>query len=397
MNMRPVSLNLAGRARIGSKGKHGRLVLSFSSMDGVRPFAETIQKAEVSVFQVATDFPESDGTAEWDATTLVVVELTAGRARGLGYTYSHGACAEVIRDKLFPLIDGCDAMDVAAPWNRMKEAVRNFGQRGLAATAIAAVDIALWDLKARLLGLPLVKLIGAVREKIPVYGSGGFTSYSDKQLRQQFEGWVDEGITMVKMKVGRDAVADPARVRAARKAVGDSAGLFVDANGAWTPKQALRLADAFAEPNVSWFEEPVSSNDLAGMRFVRDRAPMEISAGEYVYDAFEARQMLEAQAVDVLQADATRCGITGFLQTAALCDAFQVPLSSHTAPALHAHLCCAVSRARHAEYFHDHVRIEQMFFDGSTVRHRDGFLQPDLSRPGLGLEFKKNDAEQFRR
>lgn len=289
-------------------------------------------------------------------------------------------------------------MDVGALWDKMNTAVRNFGRRGIAATAIAAVDIALWDLKARLLDLPLVTLLGRVRDRIAVYGSGGFTSYSDKQLRRQLGRWTDEGITMVKMKVGRDAEADPARVRAARRAIGKDAELFVDANGAWTPKQAVSLAEMFAEQGVSWFEEPVSGDDLTGLRFVRDHAPagMEISAGEYNYDLLQARQMLEAQAVDVLQADATRCGVTGFLQAAVLCDAFQGPLSSHTAPALHAHLCCATARARHAEYFHDHVRIEQMFFDGATVRQRNGFLEPDTSQPGLGLEFKKKDAEKFR-
>ena len=360
--------------------------------------SETIRRAEVSVFKVPTDFPESDGTLEWDSTTMVLVELRAGKARGIGYTYSHESCANLVRDKLFPLVNGSDAMDLTTLWNRMNVAVRNFGRRGIAATAVAAVDIALWDLKARLLDLPLVKLLGRIREKIPVYGSGGFTSYSDKQLRRQFEKWTDEGITRVKMKVGRDAKADPARVRRARKAIGKDVELFVDANGAWTPKQAVTLADVFAEQNVSWFEEPVSGDDLAGLRFVRDHAPggMEVSAGEYNYDLLEARQMLEARAVDVLQADATRCGATGFLQAATLCDAFQTPLSSHTAPALHAHLGCAASRARHAEYFHDHVRIEQMFFDGATVRHRDGFLQPDMSVPGWGLEFKKGDAERFR-
>jgi len=351
------------------------------------------------VFKVPTDFPESDGTLEWDATTLVLVELAAGRTRGLGYTYAHGCCAELMRETLFPLVVGSDAMDVRATWNKMNVAVRNFGRHGIAATAIAAVDVALWDLKARLLNTSLINHLGAVRDRIPVYGSGGFTSYPEKRLRHQFEGWVDEGITMVKMKIGRDPAADVPRVKAARKAVGKNVRLFVDANGAYSVGQAVSFAEKFSEHHVSWFEEPVGSDDLAGLRSVRERAPggLEVSAGEYNYDAWQARQMLEAQAVDVLQADATRCGITGFLQAAELCDAFQVPLSSHTAPALHAHLCCAASRARHAEYFHDHVRIEQMFFDGPTTRHQDGFLRPDPARPGLGLEFKRKDAEKFRR
>jgi L-alanine-DL-glutamate epimerase-like enolase superfamily enzyme len=243
-----------------------------------------------------------------------------------------------------------------------------------------------------------VQLLGQVREAVPVYGSGGFTSYSMGQLREQLGGWVKEGISRVKMKIGREPRRDLARVGAAREAIGETTELFVDANGAYSRKQALEKAGQFADFNVTWFEEPVPSDDLAGLRLMRDRAPagMEIAAGEYGYDAVYFRRMLESGAVDVLQADATRCaGATGFLQAAALCDAFLIPLSAHTAPSLHAHLCCAVSAARHVEYFHDHTRIEQMFFDGAA-KAAHGQLRPDLSRPGWGLEFKRADAERFR-
>ncbi|MGH7940885.1 MAG: enolase C-terminal domain-like protein [Limisphaerales bacterium] len=358
---------------------------------------ETIEHCEVNAFKVPTDFPESDATAEWDSTTLVLVRLGAGKTKGLGYTYSHEACVPFIREKLFPLLRGGNAMHNRLFWEQLNASVRNYGKRGLASTAIAAVDAALWDLKARLLGAPLVRLLGAVREKIPVYGSGGFTSYGDKQLRSQLENWVSEGIRMVKMKVARDPTADEGRVRIARRAIGSKTELFVDANGACPPRQARALAERFAEYGAVWFEEPVSSDNLSGLRFLREHAPaaMDITAGEYNYDCIQARRMLEAQAVDVLQADATRCGITGFLQVAALCDSFDAPLSSHTAPAVHGHLCCVAPRARHVEYFHDHVRIEKMFFDGATATHKKGFLQPDLSQPGLGLQFKERDAAKF--
>jgi L-alanine-DL-glutamate epimerase-like enolase superfamily enzyme len=263
--------------------------------------------------------------------------------------------------------------------------------------AISAVDSALWDLKARLLNVSLVSLLGAVRESVPIYGSGGFTSYSEKQLKQQFSGWVKLAIRRVKMKIGRDAAADVSRVQDARAAIGAATELFVDANGAYSRKQAIAQAAKFADFNVSWFEEPVSSDDLAGLRLVRDRAPaiMEIAAGEYGYDPWYFREMLSAGAVDVLQADATRCGgITGFLQAAALCQANHVPLSAHTAPALHTHVCCAAIPVRHLEYFHDHVRIEHMFFDG-TPSPVNGELRPDLSRPGMGLEVKHADLKRF--
>src|SRR5918996_131588 len=268
----------------------------------------------------------------------------------------------------------------------MVGAVRNLGRQGIAANAIAAVDVALWDLKARLLDLPLASLLGAYRDAVPVYGSGGFTSYPIERLQAQLAGWVGQGIRMVKMKVGSEPRADPGRVRAAREAIGPHAELFVDANGAYDRKRALAFAEQFAGHGVSWFEEPVSSDDLAGLRLMRDRAPagMDITAGEYGYDLHYFRRMIEAGAVDVLQPDATRClGVTGFIDAAALCRCNGLPLSAHTAPAIHLHLCCAAETARHLEYFHDHVRIEEMLFEGAQKPHH-GRLRPDLSRPGLG-------------
>jgi L-alanine-DL-glutamate epimerase-like enolase superfamily enzyme len=263
--------------------------------------------------------------------------------------------------------------------------------------AISAVDNALWDLKAKLLDLPLAALLGQSRKAIPVYGSGGFCSYTQEHLQQQLHKWAQSGMKYVKMKVGRDPRADLLRVEAARVAVGNATELFVDANGAYTRKQALEFSRRFADLGVTWFEEPVSSDDLDGLRMMRDRAPpgVAISAGEYGYDLPYFRRMLQAQAVDVLQADATRCGgITGFLGAAALCEAFNVPLSSHCAPTLHAPLCCAARPAVHLEYFHDHARIEHMLFDGAPTPD-NGKLMPDMSRPGLGIEFKEQDAQCY--
>jgi L-alanine-DL-glutamate epimerase-like enolase superfamily enzyme len=354
-----------------------------------------IDDAIVRVLTIPTDAPEADGTLSWNETTMVLVEISAGGKRGLGYTYSAAAAAGVAKDKLAGVIRGRDAFDIPGLWQGMVGAVRNIGWRGLAANAISAVDIALWDLKAKLLGLPLYKLLGAVRAEVPIYGSGGFTSYSDERLQEQLGHWVHEdGCRWVKMKVGSEPARDLQRVDAARRAIG-SATLFVDANGAYGRKQALEFAYKFA--GVGWFEEPVSSDDLAGLRLLRDRAPagMEIAAGEYGYDPFYFRRMVEGGAVDVLQADATRCcGITGFLKAAEIADSFSIPLSAHTAPAAHWHVCCAVPHLRHLEWFHDHVRIEQGVFDGAPHPHA-GTIAPDPQRPGLGLEFKPADAARL--
>ncbi|MEO8735957.1 MAG: enolase C-terminal domain-like protein [Edaphobacter sp.] len=357
----------------------------------------TINNSSISVYTVPTDAPESDGTFSWSSTTMVIVNITAGGITGLGYTYADRATAVVARHLLDKVIAGADTETHPALWRRMQMEVRNIGNRGIAAMAISAVDNALWDLRAKLHGLPLVHLLGAARESIPVYGSGGFTSYNDAQLEAQLGGWANSGFSFVKMKIGSHAEDDPRRVRVARKSIGKDVELFVDANGAYTPKQAIRLAQDFAESGVTWFEEPVSSDDLHSLAFIRERlpTPMEVAAGEYGYTVKYFQQMLAASAVDVLQADATRAqGITGFLYTAALCEAHQIGLSSHCAPSMHLHASCASFRVRHMEFFHDHVRIERMFFDGFQEPVH-GRMYPDLSRSGHGLELKKKDIEAF--
>lgn len=364
------------------------------SPEGSGPPLESI---DVRAFRVPTDAHESDGTLAWDDTTIVVVEPSAGGVRGLGYAYAHAAAGRLVADTLREVALGRDAFDVAGTWSAVVASVRNVGRPGIAATAISALDNALWDLKARLLNLPLVGLLGAARPSVAAYGSGGFCSYTDARLNQQLSGWADSGFGAVKMKIGREPGRDLARVASARRAIGDDVDLFVDANGAYDRVRALAVADWLADRQVTWFEEPVSSDDVAGLHQVRDRAPMgmAIAAGEYAWDQFDFLGMLQAGAVDVLQADATRClGTTGFQMAAALCETFKIPLSSHCAPSLHAHLMCAARPAYNLEWFHDHVRIEQLLFDGAPVAH-DGRLAPDRSRPGLGLDLKARDADPF--
>jgi L-alanine-DL-glutamate epimerase-like enolase superfamily enzyme len=357
-----------------------------------------IEGIDVAAYTLPTDQPESDGTAEWDATTMVLVEAHAGGETGVGYTYGDVSSGKVVDSVLRDVVSGRDAMAVGAAWEAMGRACRNLGRPGVASMAIAAVDNALWDLKARLLGLPLATLLDATRTAVPVYGSGGFTSYTDERLAEQLGGWAAMGIPRVKMKVGRDPARDPGRVQVARDAIGPGTELYVDANGALSRKQALGFAERVAEQGVSWFEEPVSSDDLEGLRLVRDRAPagMDVAAGEYGYMLPYFEAMLAAGAVDCLQADVTRCqGITGFLRVGALCQARSLELSAHCGPAIHLHPCCAVPALRHLEYFHDHVRFEGRMFDG-VPGPVDGALHPDLSRPGNGLELRRADAERYR-
>jgi L-alanine-DL-glutamate epimerase-like enolase superfamily enzyme len=355
-----------------------------------------VERLEVSAYEVPTDEPESDGTLEWDSTTLVLVEAHADGAAGLGFTYADASAARLIESKLADAVHGCDPLSPQSAWAAMQSAVRNLGQPGLAAMAISAVDIALWDLKARLLGVALADLLGRFHARVPVYGSGGFTSYSNERLEQQLAGWADEGFARVKMKVGRDPVADVERVRVARAAIGPEVELMVDANGAWQRKEALRWMDLYAGAfGVRYVEEPVSSEDLDGLRLLRDRAPfgMSVAAGEYGFDLPYFERM--ADCVDIQQADVTRCGgITGLLRVDAICRARSIPFSAHCAPAISAHACCAMETLAHLEYFHDHVRIESMLFDG-VLSPEGGFLEPDRSRPGLGLELRRDAAEEY--
>jgi L-alanine-DL-glutamate epimerase-like enolase superfamily enzyme len=357
----------------------------------------SVQDLRVSAYVIPTESPESDGTLSWNRTVLVLVTTKAGGQQGIGYTYADESTAALIHHTLANRVIGQNALDIPAIWASLRHHIRNLGRPGIASMAIAAIDNSLWDLKAKLLCVPLVMLLGRVREGVPVYGSGAFTSYSIDRLQKQLGEWARRGIRMVKMKVGTHPEQDVDRVRAAREAIGRDVELFVDANGAYTRKQALEKAEQFADFDVIWFEEPVSSDDLEGLRLLQDRAPagMAIAAGEYGYDLPYFQRMLDAQAVDVLQADATRCsGISEFLRVGALAEAFSIPLSAHTAPAIHLHACCSLNNLQHIEYFYDHVRIERMLFDGA-VEPVNGVLYPDLSRLGIGLALKERDARKF--
>jgi L-alanine-DL-glutamate epimerase-like enolase superfamily enzyme len=362
--------------------------------------SDTIRALEVRAYRVPTEQPETDGTFAWDATTVVVVRVRAHDRWGLGFSYAAEASAVLIDELLRDVVLGRDPCDVPGIWLSMVDKIRNVGRPGVASMAIAAVDTALWDLKARLFEVPLVKLLGMTRSAAPIYGSGGFTSYTDERLAGQLGGWVhNAGMPQVKMKIGTDRGRRPdrdaERIACARDAIGDDATLFVDANGAYTVKEAIRLAQHFDDWNVTWFEEPVSSDDLAGLHEIRDTATCDIAAGEYGYDVVYFDRMCAAGAVDVLQADVSRCaGITEWLRVAAIAAAHGLEISGHCAQSLHVAPACAVTNLRNLEYFHDHARVDRLLFEG-VLDPVGGMLTPDLGRPGMGLELKEADAAPF--
>lgn len=362
----------------------------------------TVDSISVAAYDIPTategrEQAETDGTARWSSTGVLIVQIAAGGETGLGYAYTSRAALAIVEDQLAPLVLGGNPLDTGRHFWAMAVAVRNLGWAGICAGAISAMDIAMNDLAARLLDVPLTTYLGGARDRVMAYGSGGFTSYSDAQLERQLGGWADEGLRAVKMKVGTDPSADPARVALARRAIGDGVELFVDANGAYSRKQALGFAEVFADSGVSWFEEPVSSDDLEGLRLVRDGGPggMQIAAGEYGYTPAAFHRLLASGAVDTIQADATRCGgVTGFVLAHAQAQAVGIPLSAHTAPALHASIASGLRDVVHVEYFHDHAIIEQLIFD-AVPPLVDGDLVPDPGRAGHGLELKHSEAEPY--
>jgi len=357
---------------------------------------------ETAVYVIPTDMPEADGTLAWDKTTMVLVTARAGGEQGLGWSYASAAAQTVITEMLAGLVVGRSALDTAGTAEAMARQVRNIGRPGVAATAISAVDIALWDLKARLLGQSLAGLLGAARRDVPVYGSGGFTSYDDTRTRQQLSEWVEkERIPRVKIKIGEarggNERRDLSRAELAREVIGPDAELYVDANGGYSVGQAVRVAEELSAIDVSWFEEPVSSQDLAGLAVVRRQVRPDVAAGEYSWSLADSARLIDAGAVDCLQLDVTRCGgVTEFVRGAALAAAHNLQVSGHCAPSLHAHVGAAAPNLRHVEYFHDHQRIERMFFDG-VLDPAGGAMSPDLDRPGHGLALRHGDAERYRR
>lgn len=340
---------------------------------------------------------ESDGTLTWSSTTITVVELFAAGLTGLGYSYCHPAARTVIETKLASILMDADPLMPERSWARMQVELRQLGHAGLAMMALSAVDIALWDLKAKLLGVCLADALPRFHDSVAIYGSGGFTNLARDELRGQVHEWMRIGCRSMKIKVGTEKPADPARVALVREEAGPNVELMVDGNGAYTVPEALWWAERFRDLGVDYFEEPVSSENLRGLAQVTRRAPagLSIAGGEYGWDLPYYEQMLEADAVHILQADVTRCGgITNLLRLDGICKARNLPFSAHCAPAVSAHACCAMESIVHIEYFYDHQRIEQMLFEG-TLDPCGGRLTPDRARPGLGIELKRDEAARF--
>lgn len=357
-----------------------------------------IDKVDAHSYTIPTPSPEADGTLAWDSTTMVVADIWAGDVHGLGWTYADTSCADLITGKLASAITGCPLLDVPRNWESMRRQIRNLGRPGVVSCAMSAVDIAMWDAAARCLGLPLTDLLGRCQDSVELYGSGGFTSFDDDQLIDQLTGWVrDQQIGRVKIKIGESFGSRPEedlrRVALTRDTIGDQVELFTDANGGYSVGQARRMADALDDLGVTWFEEPVSSDDLDGLATVRASTVIDVAAGEYGYDvAYFARM---APVVDCLQVDITRCGgYTEWTRAAAVAAAHGLEVSAHCAPNLSAHAGAATQNFRHIEWFADHDRIESELFDG-CLDPSGGTVTVPRTITGHGLTLRQDAAEPY--
>lgn len=359
--------------------------------------ATVVDRIEVRALSFPTPAPESDGTLTWDHTGVVTVEASAGSHVGLGWSYTSPAAVELIRAVLAPEVLGEEASSPARLWERMHRACRNLGTRGVVMAAISAMDIALWDLRSKDLHLPLADLWGAQRDSVPVYGSGGFTSMSADQLDEQVDGWLAAGCSGVKLKIGEDwgrnVARDLDRVARVATRVRDHAQVMVDANGAYSRGQAMQVGQDLDLLGVTWFEEPVSSEDLRGLGQLRDVLGSEVAAGEYICEIADARLMCDA--VDCVQLDVTRCGgYTGWRRCAAYAHAANVPVSAHCAPALHLPLAISDGAVRHIEWFSDHVALESQLVDGAPLVRGGRLTTARAPSAGHGYQLKE-DVSRF--
>ncbi|WP_277554811.1 mandelate racemase/muconate lactonizing enzyme family protein [Halobaculum limi] len=321
---------------------------------------------------------------------------------GVGYTLGYdgaGLIADAVEELLAPMLVGQNPHHTTDLWQRMFEGTYQIGRKGLLLRAIATIDIALWDIRAKAAGLPLHEFIGAARESVPAYASGGYYRGEGVDgLREEMETYLDRGHVAVKMKVGRRSLeTEEKRVAAAREVLGPERTLMLDANGAWTDTgEALRACRRFAPYDPYFIEEPVKADSVELMARVREGLDYPLAAGELEFSRYGFAELLRAGAVDVVQPDATVCGgITEWLRVAHTAASHDIPVVPHYNPHLHAHLVASVENGGMVEYFYRDRDIK--VFDDLIVNPptpEDGKLTP--RGPGHGVRIDRSALAEFR-
>jgi L-alanine-DL-glutamate epimerase-like enolase superfamily enzyme len=355
-----------------------------------------------SLLQIPSAQPLGDATATWNLLggCFAHIRTNAG-LEGLGWSGASSAIREVIEHNLKPIIVGSDPLEIERLWDRMFSSVRSIGRKGAALCAISAVDIALWDLKAKMLGLPLYKLLGPYTDSVPVYGSGGWTTLSDAELVNEMAGYVQRGFTHVKMKVGRNfgscEADDIRRLALVRKALGADVGIYVDANGGYRAKQAISIAKRFEEYGVSLFEEPVIADDIEGLSVIAKSTTIPIAAGENEYTKYGFKDLIARGGVDVVQPDVGRVGgVTEWLKVAHLAEAFNLPVAPHAMQLVHLHLACATPNLMKVEVIGVQEDYSRELFQ-EIPPHNGGMWAPFPDKPGLGVELRQDAVARFAR
>ncbi len=360
-----------------------------------------IARVGTTLIAIPRDPPISDATAVsmgMGAHCFVHIVTDEG-LDGLGMSTASRAVRAVIDYDLKPLLEGADPLNIEGLWQEMFWRVRGIGRKGVAFQAISAVDIALWDLKAKILGLPLYKLLGPCRESVPIYGSGGWTSYTEAELVEEQLGYVERGMTRVKMKVGKDFGSstdeDVQRLRAVRKAVGDDVEIYIDANNGYTAKQAIGMARKFEESNVGWYEEPVLADDIDGLAQVVAAIDIPVATGEHEYTKYGFKDLMCRGAADIVQPDVGRVGgVTEWMKVAAMADAFNLPVASHSYQLVHLHMACATPNLMVVECLGTREAEDVILYKDCAVPSGPEW-SPDPDKPGLGLELDPFALEKY--
>jgi L-alanine-DL-glutamate epimerase-like enolase superfamily enzyme len=327
---------------------------------------------------------------------FVHIKTDAGyEGLGVGQTVAR----DIVQGVLRPLLIGQDPLCIEKLWDDMFWRVRGFGRKGVAFCAISAVDIALWDLKAKLFGVPLYRLIGPYTDRVPIYGSGGWTSFTEAELVREQTGYVERGIPRVKMKVAKDfghaEREDVRRLAAVRKAVGDDVEIYVDANNGYYAKQAIAMARRLAEYDVKWFEEPVLADDIAGLAAIARAIDIPVATGEHEYTRYGFKELIAQGGADIVQPDVGRVGgVSEWLKVAHLAQAFNLPVAPHAVQLVHLHLACCTPNLKVVEYLGVSEESDRVWYT-EFPEPRDGYWSPYPDRPGLGLELDPDAVLKF--
>ncbi len=318
---------------------------------------------------------------------------------GLGIGQASPGVRDVVEKGLKGLLLDEDPFNIEKLWDEMFRAVRGYGRKGVALCALSAIDIGLWDLKAKALQLPLYRLLGEYSNEVPIYGSGGWTHYSSDELVDEMTGYVEQGVKRLKMKVGKESGRsereDIDRVAAVRKAVGDDVALYVDANNGYYAKQAIYMAAEFEQSQVGWFEEPVTADDIAGLAEVKRASTIPIASGEHEFSKYGFKELLSQGAVDIVQADVGRVGgVTEWLKVAHMAQAFNVPMTTHGFEQVSLHLGCAITNLKAIEELKIERDADEVWYT-ELPEQRDGMSAPFRDRPGLGLELDPYAVERW--